>query len=90
VRGGLHVPGEKTHSKNHKNSRSSKSGVARSYEYSFQNDDSNDVIWKSYSVRTDLALEAQDLISRRTGQEVLESCLRRKKPVTPRLHGFGL
>lgn len=29
-----------------------------------------DVIWKSYSVRTDLALEAQELISRRTGQEV--------------------
>ena len=46
---------------------SSKLGSVRSHEYSFPDDD---VIWKSYSVRTDLALEAQDLISRRTGQEV--------------------
>ena len=46
---------------------SSKSGAGRSHEYSFPSDD---VIWESYSVRTDLALEAQDLISRRTGQEV--------------------
>lgn len=31
---------------------------------------SKDVIWQNYSVRTDLALEAQTLVSQRTGQEV--------------------
>jgi spore protease len=48
-------------------SSDSASGISRGSEYSYPKDD---IIWQSYSVRTDLALEARDLISRRTGAEV--------------------
>jgi spore protease len=48
-------------------SGSNRLGSARSREYDASDDD---VIWKNYSVRTDLALEAQTLVSQRTGQEV--------------------
>ena len=46
--------------------RSSRLNPVKDYE----SDISDNELWKNYSVRTDLALEAQEVVSQRIGQEV--------------------
>ncbi|NLS44475.1 MAG: GPR endopeptidase [Firmicutes bacterium] len=44
--------------------------IGSSTNRSYGHEPVDDVIWKNYSVRTDLALEAQDLVAQRVGTEV--------------------
>ena len=68
--------------------RMARSGSSRLYSVRSRESDASDgdVIWKNYSVRTDLALEAQTLVSQRTGQEAVSYTHLGCSPGASRIH----